>query len=1190
MTMQPNDLTRVTDSQETLDGLDTLAKRVLNQQIALPAYFSGVVYVDEVTIDNSLIFLRVRTQGGQIEEIPVTAQDLEVASSTLPTQSTSESAPTLVRPRDLYLQIESLRIQFAFAYDPYFAVSLCGVQALPHQLEAVYQHLLPQTRLRFLLADDPGAGKTIMAGLLLKELKLRGAIDRVLIICPAPLTLQWQDELSSKFDEAFEVIDAHLGRNQLGGSAWDRFPRVITSLDYAKQERVYPDLLRVQWDLVIIDEAHKCSARTYGDKINKTRRYMLAERLSATTDRLLLLTATPHQGNADQFENFLKLLDPDQFVNGAMDRQLLELDDNPFFLRRLKDSLRDFDGRKLFTERHAVTQPFDLSDLEHELYDAVTQYINDFLPRVQGQRKMSVSLARIVLQRRLVSSLRAIHRSLENRRERLSKRLQEIEMLPEREQAQRLSSLQGTQVVDDEQEDGDVDYETTEEVVQGTIVAQRLDDLRREIAALDGLVDQARQTESSGDESKLRALDACLKRAQFDSLRDGRGKLLIFTEHRDTLEYLCENLQAWGYSTCTIHGGMDAQARRAAQEHFRQHSQVCVATEAAGEGINLQFCHLMINYDLPWNPVRLEQRMGRIHRIGQQTDVYVFNFVAENTVEGRVLQQLFRKLDEMRRALGGRVFDVIGELLRLNDVRLEEILREAAYSPRSLDQYLDQIERIDPQRLKEYEEATGIALAQKTVDLSRVSTDNTRSFERRLMPEYVENFFRAMAEASLVRIENRADGLLRIEHVPARLRRASSSVARHYGLPAHSYPKLTFRKEDLLRTEHADAVLLSPGHPLFAAMMDDLRQRLRSANQGSALFIDPTCVHSYRLHFFQVQILGEDLSESDALPGPSQSAGTVVLHEQLTVVRENSDGMLEIAAPDILHDLTFDDTTPLEIDSSGLGDRNDMNAPMPDDVRRLERWVRGVVQLPLTQTLRGEREREFSIRQEYLERSFDGIVQVAQERVHALAARLASGEDTARLAYAESVRKVTDLHERRARKLANLAHLRVLRPGPLLYQGTALVHPTENTATANLMRRDDAIEAIAMAVVTEHERACGWYPTDVSKAYDGSGFDIRSIGPADENGVRPVKRIEVKGRAADNQDVMLTPNEWLQAHRHGDTYWLYVVWACSSDKPRLLTIQDPAVALASATRELNEVKGYRIFADALADKDTPAKI
>jgi len=225
-----------------------------------------------------------------------------------------------------------------------------------------------------------------------------------------------------------------------------------------------------------------------------------------------------------------------------------------------------------------------------------------------------------------------------------------------------------------------------------------------------------------------------------------------------------------------------------------------------------------------------------------------------------------------------------------------------------------------------------------------------------------------------------------------------------------------------------------------------------------------------------------------------------------------------------------------------------------------------------------------------LERSFDGIVQVAQERVHALAARLASGEDTVRLAYAESVRKVTDLHERRARKLANLAHLRVLRPGPLLYQGTALVHPMENTSAANLMRRDDAIEAIAMAVTMEHERMHGWHPTDVSKAYDGSGFDIRSIGPADENGVRPVKRIEVKGRAADNQDVMLTPNEWLQAHRHGETYWLYVVWACSSDKPRLLTIQDPAVALASATHELNEVKGYRISADALADNDVPAKI
>src|SRR5579883_2074033 len=808
--IEGKDSEAVTDSHRELADI---AAGLVNRQIKLPKLFASPVYVDAATVENGLIYLRMRTHDGELIEIPVPEDDLTSAAESLNDRSTTTVSSGLVPPRELFLLIESARIRLAFSFDPYFAVSLSGVQALPHQLEAVYMYLLPQARLRFLLADDPGAGKTIMAGLLVKELKLRGSLERVLILCPAPLTLQWQDELRSKFDETFEVVNANLGRNQLAGNAWDRFPLVIASLDFAKQDHVWQDILRVHWDMVIIDEAHKCSARSYGDKVNKTRRYALAERLSAATDRLLLLTATPHQGSADQFANFLKLLDPDQFADAIFNRKLLQANDSPFFLRRMKESLRDFEGRKLFTERHVITQPFSLTSYEKLLYDAVTTYINQFLPRARGKRKMSVSLARIVLQRRLASSLRAIRRSLENRHDRLSVLLHELEALSENERARRLATLQMIQGVDDEQDEGDQDDEAREELIERVTVAQRLDDLRREVVALEELVKQARDTEHRGQESKLAALRSCLLGTEFDSLRDGRGKLLIFTEHRDTLGYLRENLESWGYTTCGIHGQMDAQARKAAQDDFRQFCQICVATEAAGEGINLQFCHLMINYDLPWNPVRLEQRMGRIHRIGQESDVYVFNFCATNTIEGELLERLTHKLEEMRADLQGRVYDVIGDMLACNGLDFERLVKETLANPKRRQASLEQIDALSAQELRRYEEAVGIAQATRSVDLSWVRRHDWESEERRLMPEYVESFFRDAAEQVRLRVEPRADGLYRVEHVPAALRADDLEAVRRLGRPQMEYRKLTFRKEDRERAEHEDAVLLSPGHP-----------------------------------------------------------------------------------------------------------------------------------------------------------------------------------------------------------------------------------------------------------------------------------------------------------------------------------------------------------------------------------------
>jgi len=756
-----------------------MVEQLIGKRISIPGQFTGSVLVESVKVVEDTWLLRVCDRQGELHDAYLTATE---ASEILASHEQVSAAP--VDAEQFFLFIESARIKTAYDYDPHFAVSLSGVRPLPHQLKAVYERILPQVRLRFLRADDPGAGKTIVAGLLLKELKgsleaapatslsllkLRNAVERVLVLAPAPLTLQWQDELRSKFSETFEVINSILAKGQLAGNPWERFRQCIASIDFAKQDDVAPGILQVDWDLVIIDEAHKCSARTQGDELRRTGRYKLAEELSRISERILLLTATPHQGNVDQFHNFLRLLDPDQFICDKLNPQMLSLEDSPWFLRRIKEELKDFEGCKLFRDRYPITVPFELSELEKYLYDQVTKYINKYLGKTKGRKQAAVALARTVLQRRLASSLNAIFSSLKKRQQRFSSLLDEIEGLSVAEQrdsealpplADRLMNL--GKPVDSEIESDDCDEEQLEDLAVESTVAEQLDQLHEELRELERLVKLTQQTIALGTETKLNALKECLLRVEFDELKDGRGKLLIFTEHRDTLEYLKQNITAWGYSTCEIHGGMNALARKAAQKDFQFNRQICLATEAAGEGINLQFCRLMINYDLPWNPNRLEQRMGRIHRIGQEQDVYIFNFVAVNTVEGRVLEKLLQKLEEIRKAMGDRVFDVIGQLLQLSEIRFEDLLREATYAKASEDEIIEQIERLDPKRLEELEQATGVALATSHINLSQIRRTQNQDYiseEQRLMPRYVEEFFKRACEFLRVNLETRADGL-----------------------------------------------------------------------------------------------------------------------------------------------------------------------------------------------------------------------------------------------------------------------------------------------------------------------------------------------------------------------------------------------------------------------------------------------
>nr|BAL53118.1 hypothetical conserved protein [uncultured Gammaproteobacteria bacterium] len=1121
---------------------------------------------------------RVRLPDGTLEEAVISSAEAAAVFGAEP------KAPAATAPADaerLRLLVESTRIRLAYAHDRQFAVSLSGIRALPHQIEAVYQAMLPQPRLRFLLADDPGAGKTIMAGLLIKELKLRGAIERVLILCPAPLTIQWQDEMLRWFGEAFDIIFAAVDQQQLT-NPWQRCSQVISSIDYAKQDDVRERVWQQRWDLVVIDEAHKCSAYTKShsgrsDEVAETKRYQLAKRLSESADHLLLLTATPHHGDEDRFAHFLRLLDPDLFPEPhrlaqearAIRRDVLKLGKNsPWCLRRLKEDLRDLNGKRLFPNRHAKTVTFQLNSEEYALYKSVTAYINEFIPQQTGQRRSSAALTRTVLQRRLVSSTCAIHESLKRRLKRQQDLLDELEGLSPLQRDKRLVVLQG-RLPDAEQDEDDLEEAARDRLVDEYTAARELEQLRAEIAALKELVEQARRVRERANDSKLAALKKCLDDAQFAELKDGRGKLLVFTEHRDTLAYVREHLERWGYSTCQIHGGMNPHERKRAQEEFRTRAQICVATEAAGEGINLQFCHLMINYDLPWNPTRLEQRLGRIHRIGQDRDVYAFNFVATDSedgqpiVEGRILHRLLEKLDTMNEALDGRVFDVIGEVLSLNDVNLPDMLREAAYDPRRLDEYLDQIDRIDPAKLKEYEEATGIALARSHVDFTGFKRRNLEVEEKRLMPRYVEAQFVAAAREVGLRVEPRADGLWRIEHVLADLRSERLRSVQRLGKPDPSYRKVTFHKHHLEQPAHLDAVLIGPGHPLYAAVDERLNEKLAGLQGGVGFYVDPLANEAYRLHFFEITIRSKDSRGND-----------VPLHGELVAVREQR-GQFAVVPSDLLLNLPALASPPSAID--------------PIDTQAAADFLKSRYQLECRARCQKERQHFARICREYLERSFDARIKRAQERAMLLMAE-ASAKPEFKLAADEARKYVEELQRQREERLSGLGRLEVARTGPVRHVATAIVLAAGADTEAQLadladeldpnVRKQSELAAEDLVVAALKEEG---FPEDRIErvGHLKLGFDVRAHRVADEaTGEVLVKRIEVKGRMR-GQPVRLTTNEWYKAQQLADSYWLYVVWDPLGPNPELVRIQNPAARLEHAKREIVAARFFEIPAEAV---------
>jgi hypothetical protein len=804
----------------------------------------------------------------------------------------------------------------------------------------------------------------------------------------------------------------------------------------------------------------------------------------------------------------------------------------------------------------------------------VTAYINEFLPQASGRKKQSVALARTVLQRRLASSTQAIAESIRRRLEKQETLLEELEALSPSQRAKRLAQIQG-RITDAEQDEDDLDDAERDLLTDEFTTAVELDQLRAEIAALRDLYAQACRVRDHATDSKLTALRDCLAKAEFSELKDGRGRLLIFTEHRDTLNYLLDHLTRWGYSTCQIHGGMNPHERRRAQEDFRTSRQICVATEAAGEGINLQFCRLMINYDLPWNPTRLEQRLGRIHRIGQERDVHAFNFVAceseegQDIIEGRILERLLHKMEQMRNALADRVFDVIGEVLSLNDVNLPEMLREAANDPRRLDEYLDQIERVDPQRLLEYERATGIALARANVDFSGFQTANAEAEERRLMPRYVEQHFLNAAREVGLKVEARADGLYRVEHVLADLRSDRLACVRRLGKPESTYRKVTFHKEHLEMDQHVDAVLIGPGHPLYAAVDERLNEILSGVTGQVGVFVDTNSDAPYYLHFFEMAVRGQNTK------GEVQT----LLGELVAVREELSSGQdrFSVVPADTLLDLPAHPAAPENLE--------------PEDTTPAADFLKSTYQTERRGECQQERQHFVQVCRDYLQPSFDARIRAAQDRIMNLRVRERLEPEFA-IARQRAENDLADLQRTRTERLEGLQRLTLAKHGPVRHVATSLVL----TSTRSV---EEQIGAVIEDLDPEVRRKCEIAAEDVVIAYESArgfecervghlkiGFDVRSIGPADpQTGYRDpitgIRRIEVKGRQR-GQPIRLTTNEWYKATQLGDSYWLYVVWdPLDNPAPEPLRIQNPAKRLDYVKREVVAARYYDIPAEAV---------
>ena len=1052
----------------------------------------------------------------------------------------------------LRLGLQAYSLGIAYEFDPYFGLSISRVDPLPHQLEAVYEHLLKLPTVRFLLADDAGAGKTIMAGLLIRELKLRGLIERVLVVCPANLTFQWQRELREKFDERFLVLKGADIRDQFGVNQWLEQEQVITSLDLAKRTEILPSLRQAHWDLVIIDEAHRMSAP---DESHKSQRYRLGEMLRDSSDNILLLTATPHKGDPQNFTLFLQLLDKDAYADVTSIQQAMERQRAPFYLRRTKEAMVYFpepsdeggwSARPVFTKRIPHTANFAIDGPELDLYLAVTRFVKRQSRRAAEEgdspRARAVGFLMSLYQRRLASSIRAMRKSLENRARRLAEGLSRAEEIARHAPAT-LPDL------DELDELEDAERERIERMLEAITLAGSAEQIQEEIGELQELAAEARAVEGTASEAKLEHLRRLMQSEGFFDNPDQR--LLIFTEFTDTLDYLIENLESWGFTVGCIHGGMPAGSRDEtgtrlhAEQQFREGAiQILVATEAAGEGINLQCCNILFNYDIPWNPNRLEQRMGRIHRYGQRHDCLIFNFVAGNTVEGRIVRRLLEKLQEIRNALDDdAVFNVVGEVLP--SAQVDRVLRDY-YAGKLGDADLEDrlLRNVDENRFRSICQTALEGLAAKKLNLDMLIERRARAQERRLVPETIARF---MTESA----QHVGFDLRRVQGLPHTYQpgRTPPSFKRYereadWAFPelAARYPRLSTERDT---AERNNLEWITPGHPLFEALR---RHALGAAGDS---FAAGACFHSLA-HDAPARV---DFYRARAVNGLGQ-----VIHERLFAV--------ELSA----------DNEPIQRESNILGDMTPCGSPesLPSAAILAEpsAWLNENVFRPFIDEVRETVRSEVDRIAEHIAIALTEVLHRADEELGRATEDVNNGRPGAEGRFAQAEARHDEVRDRRDRRRDELNRQRAVTLQGVERLASALIlpHPEREAPDLRRLRPHPETEMTAMRVVTEYEIAHGRTVDDIHEK--NLGYDLTSLDPHSGE----LRLIEVKGLANATGTILLTPNERRVAEDRPDCFWLYVVTCCASEPQLQEPIRNPA---ERPWREVTKVAHYYLTVDAL---------
>lgn len=1056
------------------------------------------------------------------------------------------------------LACEAKRIDLAFLFDPMMAVHTSNVEPLPHQITAVYESMLPRQPLRYVLADDPGAGKTIMAGLYIRELIMRADSHRILIVAPGSLVEQWRDELHEKFGLDFHVYSAVLEQTSPSGNPFDDYPKLIVRLDQlSRNEELQDKICAPGWDLAVFDEAHKLSAHYFGAKLEKTARFRFAEKLGAAVRHLLLMTATPHNGKEEDYQLFLSLLDSDRFYGKFRDG-VHQVDASDLMRRMVKEELVKFDGTPLFPERRAYTVNYILSAIEAALYEAVTDYVKTEMGKadeLEGARKGSVGFALTALQRRLASSPEAIYQSLKRRKERLENRLRDekLGVRGRRAMAETLAS-----VPDDEDDLTAEEQEGLEEnLIDDATAAKTVAELEAEIIILQGLEKQAKAVVTSGQDRKWDELSKILQNNP--EMQDAAGrqrKMIIFSEHRDTLNYLYQRIAGVlgnPDAIITIHGGTHRDERRRLQALFRSDPdvRVLVATDAAGEGVNLQNANLMVNYDLPWNPNRLEQRFGRIHRIGQTEVCHLWNLVAKETREGEVYHRLLKKLEVESAALKGRVFDILGEVFE--GTSLKELLMQAIRygdQPEVRARLTTKIDQaLDHDHLKSLLNRN--ALAQETMSadhLFRVKEEMEMAEARRLQPYFVRAFFLRAFEALGGTVHPREAGRFEVTHVPAAIRerdrRLTGRNRREHEPILKRYERICFERQAIQPLDKAGlsrAVLMHPGHPLMLAISDILlEQHANLLRQGSVL-IDPA---DEGLEPALLFLLTHEIKSGDGL----------VLSKRLQFVRVGADGKAHFAgwAPHL-------DLQPLPEGERGLL-KDVLAAP----------WIAAgqearAVGLAAA-TLVPEHYNEVAHRRiAHVEKTLAAVherlskeIGFWQDRWLKLKEDGDAGKDV-RLNLENARRTIADLESRLDSRKKELQSMRHVVNGTPVVLGAALIVPA---GLMNKLRGDEPvdpiaatfavdaaarsrIERLAMDAVRRSEEGRGCHVVDVSAAK--CGWDLTSYPPAIDGKQLEPRHIEVKGRVKGASTITVTRNEMLYAFNQGDKFVLAIAVVDETD-------------------------------------------